>query len=50
MTRKKLVVLILLAVSPVLLVAQQPGGDQAVGSSGLDPASILKPLGDSWLT
>ena len=58
MTRRKLVLLILLAVAPVLLVAQQPGGDQTVGSSGarglgssgLDPASILKPLGDSWLT
>ena len=58
MTRRKLVVLILLAVAPVLLVAQQPGGDQAagssgargLGSSGLDPASILKPLGESWPT
>ena len=57
-TRRKLVLLILLAVVPVLLVAQRPGGDQAagssgargLGSSGLDPASILKPLGESWLT
>ena len=40
---KRLIALTSLAVAPVFLSAQQPAG-------GLDPASLLKPLGDSWPT
>ena len=32
-----------LLLTPIVLVAQSPQG-------GLDPAAILKPLGESWLT
>ena len=39
---RKLIVLTSLAAAPVLLVAQQP--------PGLDPAALLKPLGETWPT
>src|SRR5262245_43039294 len=42
MTLKKLMLTASLTVVPALLVGQ--------GQGGLDPASILKPLGDSWPT
>ena len=45
MTLRKLVLAASLAFAPVLMLAQ---GAQSQG--GLDPASLLKPLGESWPT
>jgi alcohol dehydrogenase (cytochrome c) len=55
MTLKKLMFTLWLVVAPVLLAGQEshPGAAPASGvpaNGGLDPASLLKPLADSWPT
>jgi alcohol dehydrogenase (cytochrome c) len=49
MTTKRLLLTTSLLVAPALLVAQSPSTGSAA-QGGLDPAAILKPLANDWLT
>ena len=46
----KRIVLLALLLAPVVLVAQAPQTQSNSSSGGLDPATILKPLAESWPT
>ena len=48
MTLNKLIVIACFTLAPALLVGQNAAPPAA--QTGLDPASIAKPLGDSWPT
>src|SRR4029079_15839089 len=52
MTFRKLILIATIAAAPVLLAGQGQTKGQASGQAqgGLDPATIGKPLGDSWPT
>ena len=50
MTTKRLILTAALLAVPVLIAAQQPPTPASVYQPGLDPASIRKPLADSWPT
>src|SRR6476619_4911425 len=41
---------LVLILAPVVLIAQTPPPQSAPSSGGLDPATLLKPLGESWPT
>jgi len=46
----KRVVALLLLLTPLALIAQSPQTQSTPSSGGLDPATLLKPLGESWPT